>query len=103
VHVGARAIPASRYVFPMPIPPVAAPSRSEMRELSNGRWEACCGRCLARSTPITADDGAPAWVEAQRAGWSWYVSAYGGSGYPLCAECLKAGPTVPKRRTRKRK
>jgi hypothetical protein len=88
----------------MPIPTTAPPSGLTIHPLSDGRWEATCGRCLSRSIPVGAADATVAWTDLQRIGWMHYVSQYGGSGYAMCPTCAKAGPPeVPRRGTRKRR
>jgi hypothetical protein len=58
-----------------------------LRQLSNGAFEASCGRCLATSTPVTAPDAETAWRWLVRMGWSHYRPTKTPHGYALCARC----------------
>jgi hypothetical protein len=58
-----------------------------LHQLSNGAFEATCGRCMTASTPVMAPDAGTAWKWLVRMGWSHYVPTKNPPGYALCARC----------------
>ena len=61
----------------------------DLHALTGGGYSILCGRCLASgSRPGTSPENA--WDQLRAAGWTWYVSAYGGRGYSICKRCSEA-------------
>lgn len=61
-----------------------------IRRLSEGSFEAQCGRCLRFSFRVDAVSPEHAWSELIKAGWTWHTSSVEGTRYASCLECLKS-------------
>ncbi len=68
----------------------SALAASSLRRLSEGSFEAQCGKCLRFSLPVDGLGPEHAWSELVRGGWTWCWNPVRGSGFPCCLECLKA-------------
>ena len=68
---------------------------SSLRRLSDGSFEAQCGRCLRFSFPVIAISLEHAWSELIKDGWTGYMSGVGGTRYASCIQCLKACHCAP--------
>jgi|HubBroStandDraft_4_1064222.scaffolds.fasta_scaffold156507_3 hypothetical protein len=68
---------------------------SSLWRLSDGSFEAQCGRCLRFSFPVVAVSLEHAWSELINEGWTWYTSGVGGTRYASCIQCLKARHGAP--------
>jgi len=68
---------------------------SSLRRLSDGSFEAQCGRCLRFSFPVVAVSVDHAWSELIKEGWTWYKSAAGDAHYASCLGCLRACTYAP--------
>lgn len=66
----------------------------DLHQLSNGRFEATCCKCLKLSPSITAPDKTTAWGEMLKLGWSVYQHAPGTRQYALCPSCTAHPRTV---------
>jgi hypothetical protein len=62
---------------------------SALRRVSEGSFEARCGRCQRFSLPVEAVGSEHAWSELIKEGWTWYTSPVTGTGCASCIECLK--------------
>ena len=62
-----------------------------LRTLSDGRYEAVCGGCLASSAPIRAVDAFLAWAELLALGWRTSEPV---GRYPLCPVCAVADRSI---------
>ena len=62
----------------------------DMHHLADGAWNTMCGRCMRNSEPVQAASQLDAWTSLKGIGWRWYISQYGGRGYPECPSCAAA-------------
>jgi hypothetical protein len=63
---------------------------SSVRRLSEGSFDAECGKCLRRSLPVDAVGPEHAWSELRKDGWTSYTSPVGRTGGISCLSCLSA-------------
>ena len=60
----------------------------DLHLLTDGRFEAQCGKCLRLSVSVPADDAADAWGDLLRLGWSLYTSeVMAARTYAICPSC----------------
>ncbi len=59
----------------------------DLFQLTDGRFEATCGKCLKLSPSITARDKATAWGELLKLGWSTYQRGPGTREYAVRPSC----------------